>query len=96
MDDSTWPSVPWTEYLNGDFEDEYTAAYDAVGQNQAIFRPSGDEVYQTTQPMDAPDSSAVGEWPAEECFFPCDVDQAPAPRTPFAGINGNAKASPSK
>lgn len=81
MDNSAWPSVPWTEYLNGEFEDEYTALYPPVNKSTVNSRPGGDG--QNVQPIDAPDSSAVAirEWPTEECVsersvFPCDFNQA--------------------
>jgi hypothetical protein len=92
MDDSTLPSVPWSEYLNGDYDDEYLSyatGYDTLDQNEGNVEPNGNEMCQTTQLMDAASDSS----PAGECFFPCDVDQAPAPQALFAGPNGSGEAS---
>jgi hypothetical protein len=98
MDNSKWPSVPWTEYLNGDFEDEYTTMYPTVDQVTVNSEPGGDG--QTAQPVDAPGSSAVaiGEWPTEvfgsdRSVFPCDFNQA---LSAFTGLNCDGGVNPGK
>jgi hypothetical protein len=96
MDNSALPSVPWTEYLNGDFEDEYTALYPTFDHVNS--RPGGDG--QTGQPIDTLGSSAVAirGWPTEECVsegsvFPCDFNQALSAST---GINRDGGVNPGK
>jgi hypothetical protein len=98
MDDSAWPSVPWTEFLNDDFEDDHVAAYCTVNESSRNSKFSGGG--QTPQPVDAPDSSAVTyqEWRTEACLpnssiFPCDFNQA---LPPFTGPICDGELHPGK
>jgi hypothetical protein len=88
MDDTAWPSVPWTEYLNGDFEDEdsYASVYDAIWQNQGNVEPNEDKLYQTTQSIDTTPAATTRGGQSEECFFPHDVEFASDPQIHFPGL----------
>lgn len=68
MDDTSLPDVPWTEFLNDDYEDD-AALFEALFQFRGDSPPNNDNArYITPSWVDAPEPASVGQNPALPTF----------------------------
>jgi len=97
MGDSTLPPVLWSDWLNGDYDEaEFGFVHNEKDQGLAL-APSDAGGYQPNQQMQfVADSSTAGQQPAEDCLFPCDIDQPSGPHITASHLNINGGASSGK